>query len=143
MWRRACLRTLALAALAGLLACAGEVRPAAVQQDMAMGPFTLRAVSVEAYSRAHQGVPWEVQVMFTLTGGNRFDRAEFAETVSRRGISFQTSDRWHDRGWLLARGDDRTVFALQVNPPLGSHGYTVQIPNPYGKPAAYLLDLGR
>jgi len=132
--------------LALLLAasCAEPPRRVGLQQDMPMGPFTLRAEEVKAFSRAHQGVPWQVEVAFSLTGGNRFDRADFAERVSRSGkLKFRTSDGWRDRGWLLRRGDEAQVFYVQTNPPLGSHGYTLEIGNPYGHPSAYLLDLGQ
>jgi hypothetical protein len=136
-----CLRGFALLAL--LAGCSGPQPHVALQQDMRMGPFTLQATSANAYSRSHQGVPWEVAVSFSLSGGNRFDRAAFADQVSRRGpILFQTSDGWRDRSWLLTRGEDCSTLVMHANPPLGSHGYTVEIGNPYGKPSKFVLDLG-
>jgi hypothetical protein len=136
--------SLVLALLLLVAGCAEPPKRVGVQQDMAMGPFILRAEEVRAYSRAHQGVPWQVEVAFTLSGGNRFDRSDFAERVSRGGkLRFQTSDGWRDRAWLLRRGDEAQVFYIQTTPPLGSHGYTLEIGNPYGHPSAYLLDLGQ
>lgn len=138
---RPCLRGLALLVL--LAGCSGPPQRVALQQDMQMGPFTLQATSIEAYSRSHQGVPWEVAVSFSLSGGNRFDRADFADRVSRRGpITFLTSDGWRDRTWLLTRSEDCTTLVMHANPPLGSHGYTVEIGNPYGEPSKFVLDLG-
>lgn len=143
--RRSFLRgaaALLLAAAAG--ACIAPPTKVAVGQDMPMGGFVLRAESVRAYSRAHQGVPWEVEVRFTVTGGNKFERDDFAEAVNRRGkVIVRAANGWHDRGWLLYRDEARTRYAMQVNPPLGSQGYTVEIGNPYGKPVRYLLDLGQ
>lgn len=135
----------ALAALM-LLAIAGCSEPehVAMQQDMHLGKFTLRAVSVSEYSRAHQGVPWEVEVIFSLDGGNRFDRSDFTNDVSRHGgVYFRTSAGWRDRVWLLQRGDDIRFVVVQANPPPDSHGYTIEIGNPYGEPSEFLLDLGR
>lgn len=110
---------------------------------MRLGAFTLRATSVDVYSRAHQGVPLEVEVLFRLAGGNRFDRADFAETLSRRGLRFRSREGWQDRVWLLGRDDTFQTLVLHANPPAGSHGYTLEIGNPYGEPRLYLLDLGR
>lgn len=136
-------RILALAGLLALAACAQPAQPVAMDQDMKMGPFTLRAVEARAYSRAHQGVPWEVEVVFTLDGGNRFEREDFLETVSRRSkVYLTTAGGKPERVWLLAHSEDRRSVYLQGNPPLGSKGYAVEIGNPYGKPAAYRLDLG-
>jgi len=136
-------RGFALLVLLVVAACAdGGPKPVAMQQDMPMGPFTLRAVSAEAYSRAHQGVPWQVDVVFEVSGGNRFDRVDLANRVSRAGVVFRTAEGWHERTWLLWRGEEVESFGLQANPPLGSRGYTVDIPNPYGKSEIYRLDLG-
>lgn len=138
-----CLRALALIGLLALAACMEPAQPVAMQQDMVMGPFTLRAVQARAYSRAHQGVPWEVEVVFTLEGGNRFEREDFIDTVSRRSKVYFTSDSGRaERTWLLPHSEDRRLVDLHAYPPLGSKGYAVEIGNPYGKPRAYRLDLG-
>jgi len=143
-WRRsvdACL-ILAIAAVAAA-ACA---KPERVQmgQVMRMGEFVLRADSVQVYSREHQGVPLEVKVLFTLGGGNRFDRLDFAEAVSRRGrVYLGTSAGWRDRCWFLGVGDDQRQMYMLGHPPRGSSGYTVDIGNPYGKPKRFILDLGK
>jgi hypothetical protein len=136
-----------LSAAAALLlladGCAKPPQRVAMQEDMRMGSFTLRATDVSVYSRAHQGVPLEIAVMFRISGGNRFDRSDFAETISRRyRLTFRTANGWEDRSWLLARDQEYSTFAAQANPPLGSKGYTLEIGNPYGEPAAFLIDLG-
>ncbi|MFC3071117.1 hypothetical protein [Phenylobacterium soli] len=132
-----------LAAVLALACCAPQPTPAVMGEDMAMGPFTLRAVSAASYSRAHQGVPWEVEVRFTVAGGNRFERDDFANAVNRKGLRVHDAAGWSERGWLLWRNDERTLFAVQVNPPAEGHGYVAEIHNPYGKPAVYRVDLGR
>ena len=109
-----------------------------------MGQFVLRADSVEVYSREHQGLPLEVTIHFTVGGGNRFDRLDFAETVSRDGrIHITSSTGWRDRCWLLGEGEDQRNARVQANPPRGSRGYTLEIGNPYGEPKRFVLDLGR
>lgn len=134
----------ALASVLALAACQGPPpTPVALGDPMPMGPFTLRAVSIDSYSRAHQGVPWEIEVRFTLEGGNRFERDDFANAVTHKGLTIRDAAGWSERGWLLWRNDERTLFAVQVNPPQEGHGYTARIANPYGKPAAYVVDLGR
>jgi hypothetical protein len=133
---------LAIAALAAG-ACATPER-VEIGQVMRMGQFVLRADSVEVYSRQHQGVPLEVQVHFTIGGGNRFDRLDFAETLSRKGGIFITaSSGWRDRCWLLGEGDDQRNAYVQSSPPLGSSGFTMDIRNPYGEPKRFVLDLGK
>lgn len=109
-----------------------------------MGKFVLRADSVEAYGRAPQGVPWEVKVLFSLEGGNRFERYDFAEAVSRKGrVYFTTSAGWRDRYWLSGAGDEHRTLHLFAYPPLESRGYTLEIGNPYGEPRRFIVDLGR
>ena len=148
MWPRRCPEVLAAAALtlAGLLPLAAcqppPPTPVAVGDPMPMGPFVLRAVSVDSYSRAHQGVPWEVEVRFTVEGGNRFERDDFANAVTHKGLVIKDAAGWRERGWLLWRNDERTLFAVQVHPPQEGHGYTARVANPYDKPAAYVVDLG-
>ena len=140
--RRRCVDALVFLALAAA-ACASPER-VQIGQVMRMGQFVLRADSVEVYSREHQGVPLEVMVHFTVGGGNRFDRLDFAETVSRRGRIYITSSAgWRDRCWLLGEGEDRRNARLQANPPRGSRGYTLEIDNPYGEPKRFILDLGK
>ncbi|GEM_PF-4572378 len=134
--------TLALA-LAGLCACSRTQRVKA-GQEFQMGQFKARVEGVSVYTRAHQGVPLEVEILLRCDGGNRFDRMDFGEAVSRKGkLTFKTSGGWSDRVWLLRRGDDARQFAIQANPPLGSKGYVLTIGNPYGKPDKYEVDLGR
>lgn len=141
MWPRPFREPLILAALLALAACQAPPTPVALGDPMPMGPFVLKAVSAEAYSRAHQGVPWEVQVMFTLEGGNRFERDDFANAVNHKGIVVRDAAGWSERGWLLWRNQERDLFAVQANPPKEGHAYTLRIANPYGKPAAYQIEL--
>jgi len=133
---------LALALAAG--AAWGCATPERVQigQVMRMGQFVLRADSVRVYSREHQGVPLEVEVLFTLGGGTRFDRLDFTEAVSRKGrVYLTTSAGWRDRCWLSGIGEDQREARLTANPPRGSSGYTLGIGNPYGEPKRFVLDL--
>jgi hypothetical protein len=113
-------------------------------QVMRMGQFVLRADSVQVYSRQHQGVPLEVKVVFTLGGGNRFDRNEFAETISGKGhVYLVTSAGWRDRCGFASAGEDQRTAEVYGRPPRGSSGYTLEIGNPYGEPKRFILDLGR
>jgi hypothetical protein len=124
-------------------ACA-KPEPVQMGQVMRMGQFVLRADSVDVYSRAHQGVPLEVKVFFTVGGGNRFDRLEFAETVSRKGRVFLvTSAGWRNRCWLSGIGEDQRRAYVVGNPPLDSRGYSLEIGNPYDEPKRFILDLGK
>jgi hypothetical protein len=128
------------------LAAGGCARPERVQlgQVMRMGQFVLRADSARVYSREHQGVPLEVEVLFTLGGGNRFDRLDFTETVSSRGrVYIITSAGWRERCWLSGIGEDQREARLTANPPRGSSGYALEIGNPYGQPKRFILDLGK
>ncbi len=143
LWRNWAKGLGCLLLLLAVAACTKPQPVVAMEQDMHLGRFTLRAVSVNAYSRAHQGVPWEVEVRFSLSGGNRFDRADFANEVSRAGVYFRTAAGWHDRTWLLRRGDAVDTLVLQANPPPSSGGYSVEIRNPYGEPSGFLIDLGK
>jgi len=111
---------------------------------MRMGQFVLRADSVEVYSREHQGVPLEVKVLFTLGGGNRFDRLAFAETISRKGrVYLTTSAGWRDRCGFGGVGEDQRIAQVLGYPPRGSSGYSLEIGNPYGEPKRFILDLGK
>lgn len=113
-------------------------------QVMRMGQFVLRADSVAVYSRQHQGVPLEVKVVFTVGGGNRFERLEFAEAVARQGrVYLITSTGWRDRCWFAGAGEDQRSAELYGHPPKGSSGYTLEIGNPYGEPKRFILDLGK
>ena len=139
-------RGCASAAIVTVLLAAACAKPARVQigQVMRMGQFVLRADSVEVYSLAHQGVPLEVKVLFTLGGGNRFDRLEFAETVSGKGrVYLVAATGWRDRCWLSGIGDDQRSAHAVCNPPAGSRGFTLDIGNPYGEPKRFVLDLGK
>ena len=144
LWRGCAEAWLLLAVVATATeACA---KPARVQigQVMTMGQYVLRADAVHVYSRAHQGVPLEVKVEFTLGGGNRFDRVEFTETVSREGrVYLTTSNGWRQRCWLSGVGEDQRQAEVVGNPPKGSSGYSLEIGNPYGKPKRFVLDLGK
>jgi hypothetical protein len=125
---------------------AGCSRPqqVALREEMRLGQFRLRVVSVEVYTRDHQGVPLEVEVQFSLNGGNRFDRADFAENVSRHGrLYFRTAAGWRQRVWMLSRGDNFGTLVLHANPPRNSRGYVLEIGNPYGSPSKFVVDLGR
>ena len=140
--RRNCAEALVLTAL--VLAGCGSTERIAMRQDMRMGRFVLRATSVEVYAQSRQGEPLEVEVLFRLDGGNRFERADFAENVSRRGrVLIRTSAGWRDRCWLGGVGEDVRTLKLRASPPLGSSGYVLEIGNPYGRPSKYVLDLGR
>ena len=150
MWKPGVLRRRCVEAwlIVGLAASAAAAcaKPERVQigQVMRMGQFVLRADAVDVYSRAQQGVPLEVKVLFTVGGGNRFDRLEFAETVSRKGRVFLvTTAGWRDRCWLSGIGEDQRSAYVVGNPPLDSRGYSLEIGNPYGEPRRFVLDLGR
>ena len=118
-----------------------------IGQDIRMDPFTLRVTSVEGYSRAHQGIPWEVEIRLDCSGGNRFERMDFAEALSRKGgVRFATAEGWHDRAWLLRRGDDMREFFIHVNPPEKSSGMTLALRDPRQSAAGrdrILVDLGK
>ena len=145
---RGCVEAQSLAALLAVMAigagaCA-KPQPVQVGQVMRMGQFVLRADSVRVYSRAHQGVPLEVKVEFTLGGGNRFDRVEFTEAVSRDGRVYLTaSNGWRQRCWLSGLGEDQRRAEVVGTPPKGSSGYSLEIGNPYGEPKRFVLDLGK
>ena len=143
--RRRCADAWLLLVLAGT-ATAACAKPERVQvgQVMRMGQFVLRADSVQVYSREHQGVPLEVKVIFTLGGGNRFDRLDFAEAVARRGrVYLVTSAGWRDRCWITGVGEDQRTLEVLGHPPRGSRGYSLDIGNPYGEPKRFILDLGQ
>lgn len=140
-WRRCVEASLLLALAAG--ACA-KLERVQIGQVMRMGQFVLRADSVEIYSRAHQGVPLEVTVLFTVGGGGRFDRNDFLEAVSREGrVYMTTSAGWRDRCWLSGVGEDQRAAYVSGNPPPGSRAYSLEIGNPYGEPKRFVLDLGK
>jgi hypothetical protein len=136
----------ALAASVLLSGCSHEAR-ARVGQDLPFGPYVLRVTSVEAYTRAHQGVPFEVEMRVRCEGGNRFEPMDFAEKLSRtERIHFSTAQGWRERGWLLARGDDFHDFVIHASPLVQSTGMMLEIGNPYAKvrePNSILVDLGR
>ena len=142
--RRPCVRAWVLLALAGAWAGACA-KPERIQmgQVMRMGQFVLRADDVEVSSRPYGDV-LDVKVTFTVGGGNRFDRLEFTETVSRKGRVYITAaGGWKTPSWLSSGpGDVRNAFVFAY-PPRGSHGYTLEIGNPYGEPKRFIVDLGR
>ena len=128
-----------------LAGCSREVR-VRVGDEIRMGAFTLRVTSVDSYSREHQGVPWEVVIEVECSGGNRFERLDFAETLSRRGrIHFSTAERFHERAWLIRKSDDAAEFDIHLNPPQASKGMTLEFSNPrpkFGEPDRFVVDLG-
>lgn len=149
-WRRfvdalAALTLVALPAAAAV--CAGAcAKPERVQmgQVMRMGQFVLRADSMAIEYVYYRDNPLEVHVYFTLGGGNRFDRAEFSEVVSRRGPVFiTTSAGWRQRGWLSCGEQEWRTLHLVASAPRGSSGYALEIGNPYGEPRRFILDLGK
>jgi hypothetical protein len=143
--RRRCVDACLFLALAAA-AAAGCAKPERVQigQVMRMGQFVLRADSVEVYRRNSQFKPLEVKILFTLGGGNRFDRLEFAETVSRRGrVYLASSAGWREPAWLSGIGEDQRTMQTYGHPPRDSKGYSLEIGNPYGEPRRFILDLGK
>jgi hypothetical protein len=127
--------------------CAGAcAKPERVQmgQVMRMGQFVLRADSVQTHSRDSRYRPLEVRVVFTLGGGNRFDRLGFAEAVTYKSrVYLNTSAGWRDRcafGWI---DEDLRTIHVSGYPPGGSSGFTLEIGNPYGEPRRFILDLGK
>ena len=151
MWKRAgnwpncaelCVVVGALLVAAG---CSRESR-VRVGDEIHMGAYTLRITSAEGYSREHQGVPYEVAIRVECKGGNRFERADFAEGLSRAArIHFATAQKWRERAWLLRRGGDADEFLIQVNPPPNSTGMTLEFRNPWprgGEPDRIVVDLG-
>jgi len=140
-WRRCADLCLFLTLAAGACATPEHVQ---IGQVMHMGQFVLRADSVEVYSREHQGVPLEVKVLFTLGGGNRFDRLEFADAVALKGrVYLITSTGWRDRCGFGGVGEDQRTMQVYGRPPRGSSGYRLEIGNPYGEPKRFILDLGK
>jgi hypothetical protein len=125
--------------------CAREAR-VRIGDDIRMGAFTLRVTSVDSYSREHQGVPWEVAIALECSGGNRFERLDFTEALSRRGrIHFSTAENFRERAWLIKKGDDVTEFYIHVNPPQKSTGMTLEFSNAWpksGEPRRIVVDLG-
>lgn len=111
-----------------------------------MGQFVLRADSVQVYDRGRRGVPPEpeVKVVFTVGGGNRFDRNDFAEAVTLKGhVYLMTASGWRDRCAFAAVGDELRIGEVYGHPPAGSSGFSLEIGNPYGEPRRFILDLGK
>jgi|SRR6516164_5616130 hypothetical protein len=136
----------ALALVVMLAGCSRQAR-VRVGQDVRFGPYTLRVTSVEAYTREHQGVPFEVEIRVRCEGGNQFERRDFTDDLSKGAkIYFSTAQGWRERGWLLARGYDYRDFLIQVNPPPQSTGMMLEIGNPNPgaeEPDKLVIDLGR
>jgi hypothetical protein len=145
-WRRCAEAWLLLAAVATATAACAKPERVQIGQVMRMGPFVLRADSARVYHLDRRGVPpeLEVEVTFTIGGGNRFDRNDFAEAVSRKGrVYLTTGSGWRDRCALVAVHDDKRTGEVHGRPPDGSSGYSLEIGNPYGEPKRFILDLGK
>ena len=143
-WRRCAEAWLLLAAVGTATAACAKPERVQIGQVMRMGQFVLRADSVQVYSREHQRVPLEVKVLFTLGGGNRFDRLDFAEAVSRKGrVYLTTSAGWRDQCGFDSVGEDQRTVEVLGWPPRGSSGFALEIGNPYGEPKRFVLDLGK
>ena len=115
-------------------------------QTMRMGQFVLRADSARVYYRDRRGVPpeLEVKVVFTVGGGNRFDRNDFADAITFKGRVYLTAaSGWRDRCAFAAVSDDKRTGEVYGRPPDGSRGFTLEIGNPYGEPKRFILDLGK
>jgi len=143
-WRHCAEAWLLLAVVGTATAACAKPERVQIGQVMTLGQYVLRADAVRVYSRAHQGVPLEVKVEFTLGGGNRFDRLEFTEAVSREGrVYLTTSNGWRQRCWLLGVVEDQRQAEVVGTPPKGSSGFTLEIGNPYGEPKRFILELGK
>lgn len=137
-------RTAALAAaLAGAWSCTRPAQ-ARIGQTIEMGPFRVRVESVEVVDRRHQSVPVEVRVRLTCDGGNRFERMDFADLLSRKGKAYlRAADGWNERLHFMSSGDDARSMTLTGYPKEDRRGYVLSLGNPYGKPSRVEVDLGR
>lgn len=109
-----------LMAFMALCSCTKETRLHRGDR-ISFGSFELTVTSFDSYSREHQGVPWEVEIRLDCKGGNRFERIDFAESLSRRGrIYFYNAEGWRERVWLFRKGDDAQEFYIRANPPKDS-----------------------
>ncbi len=109
-----------------------------------MGEFRLRVQSVQVEDRRHQGVPLDVEIRLSCDGGNRFDRMDFADALSRKGrVYLRAEGGWRKRLSLSASGDDARALVAHAYPPPGSRGYVLTLGNPYGSPRQFQVDLGR
>jgi len=129
-----------------LAGCSQDV-PTHMGEDMRTGPYTLRVVSVDGYSRAHQGVPYEVTIRVECDGGNRFERMDFTEALSRRRrILFTTAQGYREHGWMLAKGDDFHEFTIYVYPAAESSGmklaFQMSAPGAFTR-RRFVVDLAR
>ncbi len=130
-------------AAAAVLACSHVVRTR-MGETFTMGDFHLRVESATAEDRRYQGVPLDVEIRLSCDGGNRFDRMDLAEALSKKGrVYFRTEGGWRERLYLLSRGDDARALVAHAYPPQGSKGYVLTLRNPFGKPDQIEVDLGR
>jgi hypothetical protein len=118
-------------------------RPVQMGEPMRMGPFLLRAATVEVLIDRPYHRPDEIRVGFVLAGGNRFERMDFADSVTQRGIFVRTAAGWRQECRLEGTSEDQQALAVVAHPPRGSSGFKVEIVNPYGEPARFMVDLGR
>lgn len=112
-------------------------------EPMRMGPFLLRAATVEVMIDQPYGRPDELKVTFVLAGGNRFERMDFADRVTERGVFVRTVAGWRQQCRLEGASEDQQTQTVVTYPPHGSTGFRVEIVNPYGEPASFMVDLGQ
>jgi hypothetical protein len=135
---------LLLAAALAVSACRPpEPVPVQMGQPMHMGDFYLRAATVELRRDLRYGGPDKLTVTFALSGGSRFDRMEFIGRVAQQGVFLRSASGWRDRYSLDDSTDDQESPRLVAEPPRGSHGFKVEIGNPYGSPPGFIVDLGQ
>ena len=129
--------------LAGVWSCAKPER-ARMGETIEMGRFRVRVESIEVEDRRHQGVPVEVRVRLRCDGGNRFERMDFADLLSRKGkVYLRAEDGWSERLYFTSTGEDARSMVMAAYPKQDRRGYVLSIGNPYGQPARVEVELRR
>ena len=142
-WRRFS-SAIALVAVAFLSACSKAPRRLRIGETFAMGEFRLAVQSVTVLDRRHQGVPVDVEIRLTCYGGNRFQRMDLANALSRKSPAyFTTNGGWRERLFFSTSGEQGTILLAHVYPPVGSRGYVLTLVNTYGQREHIEVDLGR
>lgn len=136
--------SVALVVMAFLPACSKPAHRLRVGETLAAGEFHLAVQSVRVLDRRHQGVPVDVEIRLSCDGGNRFQRMDLADALSRKNPAYFTaSGGWRERLFFSTSGEQGNILLAHAYPPVGSRGYVLTLINPDGRRERIEVDLGR
>ncbi len=133
-----------LAAALFAASCGHSTRQVRVGETFTVGNFALRVQSINVADRRHQGVELDVEIRLSCDGGNRFDRIDFADSISRSGrVYLRAQSGWRERLYLSTWGESAAELVAHAYPPADARGLVLSIRNPSGEPGEFEVDLGR